>query len=167
MPAVSDASPLILLARIGKLNLLKELYQEIIIPLHVRNEVMKHDDEASFLIFSEIEKGWIKTEDMEISTEINRIGENLGLHKGEMQALSVAVSLNLKEFLADDKLARVAARILGLQSIGCLGVVMRAHEKGIITRNDAISSIQKLVRAGLWVSPEVLAEVFNSMEAGV
>jgi hypothetical protein len=41
---------------------------------------------------------------------------------------------------------------------------MKAHQLGIITRNDAIGSILKLVKAGLWVSPEVLAEVFNSIE---
>lgn len=166
MPVVSDASPLILLGRIGKLSLLKELYLEIVIPVHVRNEVTKHDDEASFWILSEIENGWIKSkvEDVEISHEINRIGDNLGLHKGEMYALSLAVNMNIKEFLADDKSARVAARILGLRAIGCLGIIMKAHQMGIITRNDAISSIQKLVKAGLWVSPEVLAEVFNSIE---
>ena len=164
MPVVSDASPLILLARIGKLYLLKKLYLEVVIPLHVKNEVTKHDDEASFLIVSEIEKGWIRTEDVEISPEINRIGENLGLHRGEMHALSAAMRLNLKEFLADDKLARIAARILGLRAVGCLGIMMKAHQMGIITRNDAISSIQKLVKAGLWISPEVLAEVFNSIE---
>jgi predicted nucleic acid-binding protein len=164
MPVVSDASPLILLARIGKLHLLKKLYLEVIIPLHVKNEVTKHEDEASFLIVSEIEKGWIKTEDVEISPEINRIGENLGLHRGEMYALSVAMRLNLKEFLADDKLARIAARILGLRAVGCLGIILKAHQMGIIARNDAISSVQKLVKAGLWVSPEVLSEVFNSIE---
>ncbi len=58
----------------------------------------------------------------------------------------------------------MAARILGLRAIGCLGVVMRAYETDIITRNDAIDSIQKLVKAGLWISPEVLAEVFSSIE---
>ncbi len=164
MPVVSDASPLILLARIGKLNLLKELYLEVVIPLQVKNEIVKYDDEASFRIVSEIEKGWIKLKDVEISPELNRLGEKLGLHRGEVYALSVAVHLNLEEFLADDKLARIAAKILGLRAIGCLGVVMKAFERGIITRSDAIESIQKLVKAGLWISPEVLAEVFKSME---
>ncbi len=161
---VSDASPLILLAKIGKLNLLKELYTEIVIPSQVRDEVMKYHDNASFMIASEIEKGWVKLEDVEISPEINRIGEKLGLHKGEMHALSVAMHLNLKEVLADDKLARIAARILGLRAIGCLGIIMKAYKKGVVTRSEAIDSIQKLVKAGLWLSPEVLAEVFNSME---
>lgn len=164
MPAVSDASPLILLAKIGRLDILKELYLEIVIPSMVRDEILKHRDDASFLIVSEIEKGWIKLEDVGISPEIKKVGEKLGLHKGEMHALSLAIHLNLKEILADDKLARIAARISGLKAVGCFGVVMKAYETGVITRTEAVNSIQKLVTAGLWVSPEVLAEVFKSLE---
>ncbi len=164
MPVVSDASPLLLLAKIGKLNLLKELYHEIIIPLQVRNEVVENKDKASSLILSEIENGWIQQKDVEISPEIKRLGEKLGLHKGETAALSVAKHLGLKEIIADDKLARIAARILGLKAIGCLGVIMKAYETGVITRTEAIDSIQQMVKAGLWVSPEVLAEVFKFLE---
>ena len=164
MPAVSDASPLILFAEIGRLDLLRHLFSEIIIPIQVRDEVIKHDDESSSLIISEIENGWIKVEEVELSPEISNMGEKLGLHRGEMYAISLAMHLDIREFLADDKMARVAARMSGLMSIGCLGVVMRAYETDIITRDDAIESIQQLVKAGLWVSPEVLAEVFISMK---
>ena len=164
MPAVSDASPLILFAKIGRLNLLLQLFSEIIIPIQVRDEVIKHDDESSSLIISEIENGWIKVEEVELSPEISNMGEKLGLHRGEMYAISLAMHLDIREFLADDKMARVAARMSGLMSIGCLGVVMRAYETEIITRDDAIESIQRLVKAGLWVSPEVLAEVFTAMK---
>ncbi len=108
MPVVSDASPLLLLAKIGKLCLLKELYSEIIIPSQVREEVLKYSDNASLLIACEIKNGWIKPADVEISTEVYEIGEKLGLHKGERYALSVAMKLNIKEILADDKLARMA-----------------------------------------------------------
>jgi predicted nucleic acid-binding protein len=164
MPVVSDASPLLLLAKIGKLDLLKVLYQEIIIPLQVRNEVVENKDKASSLILSGIENGWIKQKDEEVSPEIKRLGEKLGLHKGETAALSVAKRLNIKEILADDKLARIAARILGLKAIGCLGVMMKAYDNGIVSRSEAIDSIQELVKAGLWVSPEVLTGVFKSLE---
>jgi len=164
MPAVSDASPLILFAKIGRLNLIMQLFSEIIIPIQVRDEVIKHDDESSSLIISEIENEWIKVEEVELSPEISNMGEKLGLHRGEMYAISLAMHLNIREFLADDKMARVAARMSGLMSIGCLGVVMKAYETEIITRNDAIESIQRLVKAGLWVSPEVLAEVFKAMK---
>jgi len=141
-----------------------QLFSEIIIPIQVRDEVTKHDDESSFLIISEIENEWIKVEEVELSPEISNMGDKLGLHRGEMYAIALAMHLNIKEFLADDKMARVAARMSGLMSIGCLGVVMRAYETEIITRNDAVELIQRLVKAGLWISPEVLTEVFTAMK---
>ncbi len=164
MPVVSDASPLILLAKIGKLMLLKKLYSEIIIPSQVGNEVMGHKDKASVYISSEIKKGWIKVREAKISPEIVSLGEKLGLHKGETAALGITKHLEINEILADDKLARIAARILGLRAIGCLGVIMKAYEIDIIDRTEAIDSIEKLVKAGLWISPDVLSDIFNSLE---
>ena len=61
-------------------------------------------------------------------------------------------------------MARVAARVIGIKAIGCLGVVMKVYETSIITRSEAVNTIQKLVEVGLWISPEVLGEVLTSME---
>jgi predicted nucleic acid-binding protein len=164
MPVISDASPLILLAKIERINILKELYSEVIIPSQVRDEVIKQRNKSSSLMVLEMDKGWIKVEEVGLSSEVKEIGERLGLHEGEMYALSLALHASIKDFLADDKLARIAARILGLRAIGCLGIVRRAYEIGIITKNEAVEAIQKLVKAGLWVSPEVLGEVLTSVE---
>ena len=73
------------------------------------------------------------------------------------------MNVNVKQILVDDKLARVGARILRLQAIGCLGVVMKAYETGIITRSESVNAIQELVRAGLWISPEIWGEVLTSL----
>lgn len=161
MHVVSDASPLILLAKIGRLDLLKKLYSEVFIPREVEREVTRQEASPITLGFRE---GWIKVVEVELFSEVIEVSEKLGLHKGEMYALSLALHVDIKEFLADDKLARIAARILGLKGIGCLGVVMKAYEKGIITRNDATNAIRKLVEVGLWISPEVLGEVLTALE---
>ena len=54
MPVVSDASPLILHAKIERLNLLKELYSEVIIPSQVRDEVLKQRNKSSSLLVLEM-----------------------------------------------------------------------------------------------------------------
>jgi len=63
---VSNSGPLIHLAKIDRLKLLKELFGEVIIPLEVRIEVVdRGKDEGmadAFLIESEIENGWILAE---------------------------------------------------------------------------------------------------------
>lgn len=161
MPVVSDASPLILLTKIRRLDLLKKLYSEVLIPKEVKEEVTRQEATPTI---SGIREGWIKVTEAELSPEVKEVGGKLGLHEGELYALSLALHANIKEILVDDKLARVVARILGLKAIGCLGVNMKAYEAGIITRSEAVNTVQKLVKAGLWISPEVLGEVLTSLE---
>ena len=43
MHVVSDASPLILLTKIGRLDLLKKLYSEVFIPREVEREVTRQE----------------------------------------------------------------------------------------------------------------------------
>jgi len=59
---VSNTSPLIYLAKIGKLELLKVLFKEIVIPKQVYDEIMEGKDENyldALFIEAEIKKGWI------------------------------------------------------------------------------------------------------------
>jgi len=166
MLAVSDASPLILLAKIGRLDLLKGLYSGILIPQQVEKEIIKRKDESSPITL-EIKKGWIKVEKVELSPEVKEIGEELGLHKGEVYALSLALHTKTKDFLADDKLARIAARIMGLKAVGCLGIITKAYKNKKILKHEALECVQKLVDSGLWVSPDVLSEIFSSLNSSL
>lgn len=164
MPVVSNASTLILLAKIGRLNLLQELYSEVIIPTIVKDEIITRKDESSSLLALGLKNGWIKVKDIAVSSEANEIGERLGLHAGEIHALSLALHLNIKEFLADDKLARIAARTLKLKPIGCIGAIKKAYERKLMKKDEAIECIHKLIAAGLWVSPEVIAKALTTFE---
>ncbi len=163
MPVVSDASPLILLAKIGRLYLLRVLYSEILIPPQVEREIVRRKDEAS-LIAVAVKEGWIKVEEVERSSEVNEVGEGLGLHEGEIYALSLALHANTEDFLADDKLARIAARILGLKAVGCLGIIAKAYRNKMMSKDEAMEYVQRLVDLGLWVSPDVLGRVISSFD---
>jgi len=88
MPVVSDASPLILFAKVGRLDLLKRLYSEVLIPIEVEKEVTRQETSP---IISGIREGWIKVEDVELFSEVKGMGEKLRLHEGEMYALSLAL----------------------------------------------------------------------------
>ena len=64
MPVVSNTSPLIWLSKTGKINLLKELFQEITIPEEVYTEAVERGLQEGFsdaLIIKEaVEQGWIR-----------------------------------------------------------------------------------------------------------
>ena len=63
MPTVRNTSPLLSLAIIGRLTLLKEQFETIFIPPGVREELRVERDLPGFRVIGEaIEAGWIQIE---------------------------------------------------------------------------------------------------------
>lgn len=127
---VVNASPLILLGKIGRAALLGELSDEFVVPAVVAREVGAKPDgerivsEIASLVGSRIE------EDITTSPEI--AAWNLG--RGESQVLALAGTYPGSRAVLDDLEARRCAQSLGLPLIGTLGVVLRARRKGVIER---------------------------------
>ena len=98
MKAISDSTPLIHLAKIGKINLLKELFEEIIIEDEIYKETIEKGTEHSEIpiIRSLIENGFII-----IRKAIKKI-EMLNLHEGEKRSISLCKELNIENILIND-----------------------------------------------------------------
>lgn len=147
---VVNASPLILLGKIGRVALLGELSDELIVPGVVAHEVgAKPDGER---IVSEIASlvGTRIEEDITTSPEI--AAWNLG--RGESQVLALAATHPGSRAVLDDLEARRCAQSLGLSLIGTLGVVLRAKRKGVIERARPV--IEHLRRVGLYASDSLV-----------
>ncbi len=154
---VSNSTPLIYLAKIGKLNLLKEFFEIILIPEEVKTEVVDKGKELgspdAFLLEKCMEEGWIKVERVEHPKDL----EEFGIDKGEAEAISLAIERNLN-ILADQTHARLAARVLGLIPRGTIYVLLRALKEGIFDYDEYIKCIQDLVRSNFRMSDEVYLE---------
>ena len=81
MSVVTNATPLIYLAKIGKLLLLKEIYGSVIIPEEVKKEVVDKGKELgepdAFIIEQAIKEGWLKVE------KAKNLSLPMKLHAGE------------------------------------------------------------------------------------
>ena len=87
---VSNSTPLIGLAKIGKLGLLKELFGVIVIPEEVRAETVDRGIENkspdAFVIRKAVEEGWIVVQEIEVLSGL----ADFGIDIGEAAALSLA-----------------------------------------------------------------------------
>ena len=112
MSIVSNATPLIYLAKAGRLDLLKAVFGEVYIPEEVKIEVVDRGKQLgetdAYLIEKAISEGWLKV----LETELIEIP--IKLEPGEAAALSLAKKLKIGEVLIDEASARVAARLLDL-----------------------------------------------------
>ncbi len=152
MTATSNADPLIHLAKIGRLNLLKEIFDEIIIPETVKVEVIDRGKEKgkpdAFLIDG---VNWIKVVDDPVNA--GQLAEKVGIHLGEACAILLAKSLNVPVLL-DDSDARKFALGLGLEVVGSVGIIIKAVRLGLISKEDGLKDLEKLANV-MWLSVDV------------
>ncbi|NET11889.1 MAG: DUF3368 domain-containing protein [Okeania sp. SIO1H6] len=153
MKVISNTGPIIGLAKIDKLSLLKELAEEVLIPPLVYRELLgKYGWESSRIDLAV--NNFIKvTELSEISNEIKQVISTLD--DGEKQVISLG-SVTSGEFilLLDDKAGRNAAKKLGLATTGLVGVLILAKEKGLI--NEVSSLLEELRIQGYWLGDSLI-----------
>ena len=168
MAVTSNTSPLIALAKIRRLQLLKDLYGTVVMPPFVKVECIDNGKEIGAPDAYEIEKavqeGWIKsaTLDRKWKTRVNNLMQRAPIGQGEAEALIIAREKGIPVVL-DDADARALARALGIEHVGTLMVPYEAVIKGLI-KYDALLSILSDLSKVLWVSPAVIAEILRKAE---
>ena len=129
---VSDASPLICLAAIRQFNLLRLLYDEVLIPEAVWQEITRAPafaDAASLQVAADARgAGWLQVasaSNRPLVTQLETV-----LDPGEAEAISLAVERAASLLLIDERDGRQVARTLGVPLTGTLGVLLRAKTLG-------------------------------------
>lgn len=154
---VVNASPLILLCKVGRVSLLSELSDELIVPELVAREVGAKP-EGEHVIAELASLPGVRFEP-EIATSAELMAWNLG--RGESQVLALACAHRVSRAVLDDLEARRCAQSLGLPLIGTLGVVLRAKHKGVI--GTARPLIEQLRGVGLYVSDSLIESALRHL----
>ncbi|MEK6792368.1 MAG: DUF3368 domain-containing protein [Nanoarchaeota archaeon] len=162
---VSNSSPLIYLAKINRLNLLKLLFNKIFIPEEVYTEVVINGKQRNFSDALSIERaikdGWIEVKKTNYNFEYDEIYNKI--HLGEIEAIKLAKQLNAKLLLIDDASAHTLAQGLGLNVKGAIYVLLTAYEKKLINKNEIKSCLYKLVLHGFRISTELYGKILNEI----
>ena len=157
---VSNATPLIYLAKIKKYSLLKSLFDKIIISQEVKIEIVDEGEKLkqadALLIEREIEVGFIEVMKVEKLLETS-----LELELGELSTLSLAKKLKIDEVLIDETLGRSAARIIGLVPKGTLYVLLKNLKLKEITFDDFLNILNELLESGFRLKEEIYIKVIE------
>ena len=142
---ISSATPIICLSKINQLSLLKKLFKVVIIPSSVKNEVLIEGKEGYSVILSAVKEGWIK-----VASPKNKM--NLGLDVGENAAINLARERK-DTIILDDAFAIKVAKAFNIPFIITTTLLFMAVSKRIITKDDAVRLLNKLVEIGYYISP--------------
>lgn len=158
MIVVSNTSPIINLAAIGRLELLQHIYGTIVIPQEVYHEVaVKGHEQAGA---SEIQTySWFEPYHVQDIALVNRLEQHLDA--GEAEAIALAVELQADLLLLDERRGRRIAKQLGVTVIGLLGVLLVAKREGILPAIKPLLHSLSTV-AGFWIDHELYTLVLTS-----
>jgi predicted nucleic acid-binding protein len=141
---VSDTSPILNLAVVDKLHLLRDLYAEIVVPSAVQGEVSRNG--------MHLDPSWTRVVTAQDQNELAALRDQLD--PGEAEAIVVAAELNAKLLLIDEKRGRRIAIDRGLEVTGLLGVLAEAKARGVIRRCQPVLD-DLIVIAGFWIGDDL------------
>jgi predicted nucleic acid-binding protein len=147
MKVVCNSSPLIHLSAMGQLNLLKELFLEVLIPEEVYEEVVIHGKEQPGSVDVRT-AAWIVSSHVSNRTALRTLQATLG--SGEAACIVFADSIDADLVILDDKLARLHAQTQGLKVTGTVGVLLKSDERCGL---DFRVALQELLATGFRLSP--------------
>jgi uncharacterized protein len=157
---VSNSSPLIALARIGRLNLLASFYKRILIPAEVQYEVTVAG--RGLPGAEEVRKAlWIEVVPQKSPADPSLAQACRSLGAGERGAILLAKSLEADLVLLDERKARRVARDAGLSVAGCLGILEQGARRGLVSdlRQAYIDLLRRGVRFDIRILQDSLARI--------
>jgi predicted nucleic acid-binding protein len=162
MIIVSDTSPVSNLILIRRLDVLQKVFSEIIVPPAVDAEIRALKQFGKDL--SEYENaGWIEIIAPRNQQKLQTFKAKLD--EGEAQAIVVALETNCDLLLMDERIGTNIARREGLNTIGLIGVLIKAKEKGMIESiGEVLSELRN--QASFWIGEELERKILKEIGEG-
>lgn len=152
-PVVCNASPLIALEQIRRLDLLEHLFTRVCVPPAVVAEISRAVHMPS----------WLSVMPLAGSVPAPMLAFRLGA--GEIETIALAVERQARRVILDDLPARKAARRLGLPVVGTLGILLAAKRYRFIPAVGP--SLEALVKVGFRVGPDLYHWVMRRAGEGL
>lgn len=151
MIVVSDTSPLTALLAVNEADLLLKLFDEVIVPEAVRQELLRGHSKLP---------AWLKVQAVKNRAEAIRFAKTLD--DGEAEAIALAREIHADRLLIDERKGRKVAQTEGIPVIGLLGVILLAKRRHLIpSARDLLFHVEK--ESGLYLSEDLKREALASV----
>jgi predicted nucleic acid-binding protein len=157
---ITDAGPLIALARIEHIHLLHQLFNEVTLTDTVEQEVLSGQFNDSVLIKEAIQAGWLHVggSSATLTSPITARAQVEGLDPGEASSILWAAELQKAGhsvmLIMDEAKGRKIARQLSLDMMGSAGVIATAKRLGLIEQAKPL--LLRLSESGYYLSSTVV-----------
>ncbi len=148
-PVVLNNTPLVAFWALGRLDILRDLFQEVLIPQAVEDEFLAFEGSSRRQALEDAP--WVRSV---VLSYPRRARAYAGLDRGEAEVLALAEERDARLVVLDERKGRRYAERMGLPLTGTLGVLLLAKEAGLV---ESVSvCVSKLQEAGLFLSRELV-----------
>lgn len=151
MIVVSDTTPIISLLKIGQIDLLQKLFESVVIPKAVYDELTVNNefaDEAEAIRESE----YIKVADVSNRGAVDLLRRATGLDLGESEAIIYTDESKADLLLMDESKGRKVARQMGLNVAGTVGLLIEGYEEGYLDKDEILNAVSIMKGKGRHIS---------------
>ena len=153
IPNLKAQQLIIALSLINQLDLLNQLFDQVIIPLAVYQEIVITGDDKPGA--KELKNAnWIQVQEVASSSPLEPL--LLGLDRGELEVILLAISIKPDWVIIDEKLARKVAKTIGLPVKGTLGIILVSFHAGYLSKQEILDLSQQLVNQGIRISYPII-----------
>ena len=170
MTVVADTGPLIALAKVDALNLLRDLYQQVVTGPTVYTEAVTAGMAMNAADAAALQTAYEQDLLVVQAPSSVPLPHPDFLHAGEAESIRLAIELEAEWLLVDDLGARrIAERNLSVANPatgtkGTLGVIVTAAHAQAIAPEQAIDLVQALKgRPDVWLAPDLCEVVINAL----
>ena len=155
---VINTSPWIALSVCNQVDLLNEVYENVLIPSAVEREIIaggKNRPGARELG----EATWLNVMEIQDITKIFLLHE---LDRGEGEVIILAQEQKINQVIIDERVARMHASVAGLSLMGTLGFLLKSKKQNLIPEIRPL--IEKILQAGIYIHQNIVQGILR--EAG-
>jgi predicted nucleic acid-binding protein len=156
---VSNTSPLLNLALIDRLDVLRDQFSTVTAPEQVWDELAAGEKGLDPLR-SLRSDGVLEVVTVPETPLLAEFGRELD--RGEAAALAYAVEMDADRILLDEREARQAARRHEIPVTGVVGVLLRAARQGEFSLRDELDALRE---AGFWIADSLYEEALERVES--
>ena len=151
MIVIADTTPIITLMKLQRLDLLEKLFDTVIVPHAVYEELISntnYPDEKQMIV----ECPFLKRLEVSDRQSIKILREVVGLDAGESEAIALAEEKNAALLIIDERKGRRVAKQMELKIIGTIGILLQAFDCEILSKTEILSYAEKLKNSKIRIS---------------
>lgn len=163
MIVVSDTTPLISLMKASRLDVLQQLFGEVLIPTAVFNELTSNEsfqEEAQQIRNCP----FIRVVSVSETKAVDVLRRSTGLDLGESEAIVFADDNNANVLLMDEAKGRQVAKAMGLFIMGTVGVLLAAFDEKVLSAEDVKAALQRLRQANRRISDSLIQAALEKID---